>query len=98
MTRAASARRPDAPGLPGASTATAPAGDSLETLAAGWYRDLETNLLTAVLLTTALEGRLRCPGGRLIVISSSAAQRGGSGPHSAGSYAAAKASLHGWDH
>ncbi|MGH8878911.1 MAG: SDR family NAD(P)-dependent oxidoreductase, partial [Stackebrandtia sp.] len=38
----------------------------------------------------------RRPGGRLIMISSTAAQRGGSGAHSAGSYAAAKAGLHGW--
>ncbi|MFF4652571.1 SDR family NAD(P)-dependent oxidoreductase [Streptomyces sp. NPDC001380] len=75
---------------------TAPADDSLEALAAGWRRDLETNLLTAVLLTTALGEQLRRPGGRLIMISSSAAQRGGSGPYSAGSYAAAKAAMHGW--
>ncbi|MFE4334151.1 SDR family NAD(P)-dependent oxidoreductase [Streptomyces sp. NPDC056831] len=59
-------------------------------------RDLDTNLLTAVLLTTVLQGSLRRPGGRLIMISSAAAQRGGAGSHSAGSYAAAKAALHGW--
>ncbi|MGF1428259.1 SDR family NAD(P)-dependent oxidoreductase [Kitasatospora sp. LaBMicrA B282] len=75
---------------------TAPTDDSLAALARSWRRDLDTNLLTAVLLTTALLERLRRPGGRLIVISSAAAQRGGAGSHSAGSYAAAKAALHGW--
>ncbi|MEU0436194.1 SDR family oxidoreductase [Streptomyces sp. NPDC006290] len=75
---------------------TQPADGSLDALANAWRRDLDTNLLTAVLLTTALLDRLRRPGGRLVVISSAAAQRGGAGPHSAGSYAAAKAALHGW--
>ncbi|MFJ2863165.1 SDR family NAD(P)-dependent oxidoreductase [Kitasatospora sp. NPDC087314] len=75
---------------------TPPDGDGLAALARVWRRDLDANLLTAVLLTTALQGRLRRPGGRLVVISSAAAQRGGAGSHSAGSYAAAKAALHGW--
>ncbi|MER8186450.1 SDR family oxidoreductase [Kitasatospora sp. NPDC094015] len=75
---------------------TPPADGSLGALAEAWRRDLDTNLMTAVLLTTALLGRLRRPGGRLIMISSAAAQRGGAGAHSAGSYAAAKAALHGW--
>ena len=75
---------------------TPPEDAGLAALAASWLRDLDTNLLTAVLLTTALQGALRRPGGRLVVISSAAAQRGGAGPHSAGSYAAAKAALHGW--
>ncbi|MFE7637884.1 SDR family NAD(P)-dependent oxidoreductase [Kitasatospora sp. NPDC001119] len=75
---------------------TPPADDGLAALAAAWRRDLDGNLLTAVLLTTALQDALRRPGGRLVVISSAAAQRGGAGPHSAGSYAAAKAALHGW--
>jgi NAD(P)-dependent dehydrogenase (short-subunit alcohol dehydrogenase family) len=48
-------------------------------------------VLTAVLLTTALEASLRRPGGRVILFSSIAAQRGGGGP-----YSAAKAALHGW--
>jgi 3-oxoacyl-[acyl-carrier protein] reductase len=52
--------------------------------------------MTAVPLTTALTGLLRRPGGRSIMISSTAAQRGGSGAHSAGSYAAAKAAVLGW--
>ncbi|MER7850657.1 SDR family oxidoreductase [Kitasatospora sp. NPDC096077] len=75
---------------------TPPEDGSLAALAASWRRDLDVNLLTAVLLTTALQDVLRRPGGRLVVISSAAAQRGGAGPHSAGSYAAAKAALHGW--
>ena len=75
---------------------TPPVDHSLEALAASWRRDLDTNLLTAVLLTTALTPCLARPGGRLIMISSAAGQRGGAGPHSAGSYAAAKAALHGW--
>jgi 3-oxoacyl-[acyl-carrier protein] reductase len=75
---------------------TPPADDSLESLAASWRHDLDINLLTAVLLTNALLGQLSRPGGRLIMISSAAAQRGGAGSHSAGSYAAAKAALHGW--
>ncbi|WP_431682800.1 SDR family NAD(P)-dependent oxidoreductase [Kitasatospora sp. KL5] len=75
---------------------TPPVDQTLDALAEAWRRDLDTNLLSAVLLTTALSGELRRPGGRLIVISSAAAQRGGAGPHSAGSYAAAKAALHGW--
>ncbi|GGQ55205.1 SDR family NAD(P)-dependent oxidoreductase [Couchioplanes azureus] len=75
---------------------TPSAGEGLEALADAWRRDLDTNLITAVLLTNALLGRLSRPGGRLILVSSAAAQRGGAGAHSAGSYAAAKAALHGW--
>ncbi|BCJ68327.1 SDR family NAD(P)-dependent oxidoreductase [Polymorphospora rubra] len=75
---------------------TPPEGEGLEALAATWRRDLDVNLMTAVLLTNALLNHVSRPGGRLIMLSSAAAQRGGSGPHSAGSYAAAKAALHGW--
>ncbi|MEU6073947.1 SDR family oxidoreductase [Micromonospora sp. NPDC047074] len=75
---------------------TPPDSEGLDALAASWRRDLDTNLITAVLLTNALLGQLTRPGGRLIMISSAAAQRGGAGTHSAGSYAAAKAALHGW--
>ncbi|MGW4646935.1 SDR family NAD(P)-dependent oxidoreductase [Kitasatospora sp. NPDC004289] len=75
---------------------TRPADDSLAALAASWRHDLDTNLLTTVLLTTALTAQFRRPGARLVMISSAAAQRGGAGPHSAGSYAAAKAAVHGW--
>jgi 3-oxoacyl-[acyl-carrier protein] reductase len=66
-------------------------GDGLEDIAQQWQRSYETNVLTAVLLTEALLPSLRRPGGRVILISSQAAQRGGGGPYSAG-----KAALHGW--
>ncbi len=75
---------------------TPPAGDGLDALAASWRRDLDASLLTAVLLTHALLIMMSRPGGRLTMISSAAAQRGGAGPHSACSYAAVKAALHGW--
>ncbi|HET6529227.1 MAG TPA: SDR family oxidoreductase [Actinoplanes sp.] len=60
-------------------------------LAARWRAAFESNVLTAVLLTDALLPRLRRPGGRIILTSSIAAQRGGGGP-----YSAAKAALHGF--
>ncbi|SBT48087.1 SDR family NAD(P)-dependent oxidoreductase [Micromonospora auratinigra] len=69
-------------------------GGATDTLAdvAGWWRaNLDANVLTAVLLTEALRPALRRPGGRVLLISSIAAQRGGGGP-----YSAAKAALHGW--
>ncbi|MFC3501489.1 SDR family NAD(P)-dependent oxidoreductase [Micromonospora krabiensis] len=69
------------------------AGDtgSLAGTAAFWRSNLDANVLTAVLLTEALRPSLRRPGGRVILVSSIAAQRGGAGP-----YSAAKAALHGW--
>lgn len=60
-------------------------------LAARWRATFDSNVLTAVLLTEALRPLLRRPGGRVILTSSVAAQRGGGGP-----YSAAKAALHGW--
>jgi len=68
-------------------------GASLLEAAAAWEETLRINVLTAVLLTTALTPRLRRPGGRVITVSSIAALRGGGG-----SYAAAKAALHGWSY
>jgi 3-oxoacyl-[acyl-carrier protein] reductase len=56
-----------------------------------WLRDLEMNVLTAALLTSALKPKLRRPGGRVISISSIAALRGGGD-----SYSASKAALIGW--
>lgn len=65
--------------------------DTLPDVAAWWRANLDANVLTAVLLTEALLPALRRPGGRVLLISSIAAQRGGAGP-----YSAAKAALHGW--
>ncbi|MCX4746380.1 SDR family oxidoreductase [Kitasatospora sp. NBC_01287] len=61
-------------------------------LLARWRGDFERNVLTAVLLTESVRDRLTPGGGRVITISSIAALRG------AGSYGAAKASLHAWNH
>jgi len=69
----------------------AQSGDGLDGVADFWRRNLDANLLSAVLLTTALQPRLARPGGRVLLLSSIAAQRGGAGP-----YSAAKAGLHGW--
>ena len=65
--------------------------ETLEDVRAVWEQDLRSNLLTAVLLTTALSPSLRRPGGRVINISSIAALRGGGD-----SYSAAKAGVVGW--
>src|SRR5690349_16886243 len=69
------------------------AGDdsTLDGVAAQWRANFDSNVLTAVLMTTALLPSLRRPGGRIILTSSIAAQRGGGGP-----YSAAKSALHGY--
>lgn len=64
---------------------------TLAGVAGHWRANLDANVLTAVLLTEALRPVLRRPGGRVILLSSIAAQRGGGG-----AYSAAKAALHGW--
>ncbi|MFE9954623.1 SDR family NAD(P)-dependent oxidoreductase [Micromonospora sp. NPDC005299] len=64
---------------------------TLADVADWWRANLDANVLTAVLLTEALLPALRRPGGRVVLLSSIAAQRGGAGP-----YSAAKAALHGW--
>jgi 3-oxoacyl-[acyl-carrier protein] reductase len=66
-------------------------GSTLDELVAQWRGNFDSNVLTAVVLTTALMPALRRPGGRVILFSSIAAQRGGGG-----AYSAAKAALHGW--
>ena len=67
------------------------ASDSdLATLAEHWLTDYRNNVLTAVLLTSALLPSIRRPGGRIIAMSSVAGVRG------PGSYGAAKAALHAW--
>jgi 3-oxoacyl-[acyl-carrier protein] reductase len=68
-------------------------GDGLDELAGGIRRDLEQNLMTALLLTAVLRPRLRRPGGRVINVSSIAALRGGGE-----SYSAAKGAIIGWSY
>jgi len=63
----------------------------LAEIALAWEADYQSNVISAVMLTHALSGRLRRPGGRVVNISSIAALRGGGG-----SYSAAKAALVGW--
>lgn len=66
------------------------ADGSLEALAANWRANLEANLLSAVLMTAALDDRL-ASGGCVIQIGSIAADNG------AGAYGAAKAGLASWN-
>lgn len=68
--------------------------ESLEGLAEHWRSAFEQNVLTAVLLTTALASLLRRPGGRIVLLSSMATRTGGGTPP----YAAAKSALNGWVH
>jgi 3-oxoacyl-[acyl-carrier protein] reductase len=63
----------------------------LEEIERHWLATLRANVLTAVLLTSALRDRLASPGGRLVLLSSIAALGGGGE-----AYGAAKAALHGW--
>lgn len=65
--------------------------ETLTDVAALWEADFRGNVLTAVLLTTALLPRLRRPGGRIVTISSIAALRSGGD-----SYGAAKGALIPW--
>ncbi len=69
----------------------APEPTSLAEVATAWRANLDSNVLSAVLMTTALRGRL-VPGGAVISFSSIAAHRGG-----AGSYSAAKAAVEAWN-
>lgn len=67
-----------------------PDPQDLHELAAAWRANLESNLLSAVLVTTALRPRLR-PEAALVHIGSIAADKG------AGAYGAAKAGLASWN-
>jgi 3-oxoacyl-[acyl-carrier protein] reductase len=69
----------------------APNPTSLEELAAAWRANLDANLISAVLITTAVRDRL-AHGGAIINFSSIAAHRPG-----AGSYSAAKAAVEAWN-
>jgi 3-oxoacyl-[acyl-carrier protein] reductase len=64
---------------------------TLTELAAAWQANLDSNVLSAVLMTAALRPRL-ARGGAVISFSSIAAHRAG-----AGSYAAAKAAVEAWN-
>ena len=65
----------------------------LDGLAASLRSDIAQNLLTAQLLTRAVEPLLRRPGGRVVNVSSIAALRGGGQ-----TYGAAKAAIIGWSY
>ena len=65
--------------------------EGLTAVEADWEAEFRRNVLTAVLLTTALLPRLRRPGGAIVNVSSIAALAGGGD-----SYSAAKAALIGW--
>ncbi|MFE4977830.1 SDR family NAD(P)-dependent oxidoreductase [Kitasatospora sp. NPDC056651] len=67
-------------------------GGGPHALLARWRGDFERNVLTVVLLTESVRDRLAPGSGRVVTVSSIAALRG------AGSYGAAKASLHAWNH
>jgi 3-oxoacyl-[acyl-carrier protein] reductase len=67
-------------------------GSGPHAVLARWRGDFERNVLTAVLLTECVRDRLAPGGGRVVTVSSIAALRG------AGSYGAAKAALHAWNH
>ena len=66
--------------------------DRLAAIRRDWQSSFESNVLTAVLLTEALREYLERDAGRVVLISSVAAQRGSGG----GPYGAMKAALHGW--
>jgi 3-oxoacyl-[acyl-carrier protein] reductase len=68
-----------------------PAG-SLAEVKDTWLAQLEANVITTVLMTTALTSRLR-PGGRVIGIGSIAGARGSG---ASGAYGAAKAAVQNW--
>jgi 3-oxoacyl-[acyl-carrier protein] reductase len=66
-------------------------GEDLVGTQADWEAEFSRNVLTAVLLTTALEARLRRPGASIVNVSSIAALAGGGD-----SYSGAKAAIIGW--
>lgn len=66
------------------------AGGDLEALVANWRANLDANLISAVLMTAALDTRL-ASGGAVIQMSSIGADKG------AGAYGAAKAGLASWN-
>jgi 3-oxoacyl-[acyl-carrier protein] reductase len=73
------------------ATATPPGGalEELEAVAAAWHANLDANLLSAVLTTTAVLGKLRA-GGSIINVGSIGAE------YASTSYGAAKAAVAAW--
>jgi len=73
------------------ATATPPGGPlaELEAVAAAWHANLDANLLSAVLTTAAVLGKLRA-GGSIVNVGSIGAE------HASTSYGAAKAALAAW--
>jgi 3-oxoacyl-[acyl-carrier protein] reductase len=67
-------------------------GAGLDGVRQDWLASFESNVLTAVLLVEALRETIERDGGRVVLLSSVAALRGGGG----GPYGAVKASLHGF--
>lgn len=69
-------------------------------LADAWIATYRVNTVGAVLVTTALESMLPRPGGRVVLVGSSAARTGGASPARTGgaspAYVAAKAALEGY--
>jgi 3-oxoacyl-[acyl-carrier protein] reductase len=72
-------------------TSRAGAG-SLADVADQWRAMFDQNVLTAVLLTSALLPAIRRPGGRIVLIGSMTSRTGGG----VAAYSAAKAALNGW--
>lgn len=66
--------------------------DTIDSIADDYLQHCKGNLLTAVLTTEALKGKLAAPGGRVINMASIAALRGGA----SAAYSAAKAAVIGW--
>jgi 3-oxoacyl-[acyl-carrier protein] reductase len=70
----------------------APPRSGLGGLADAWRSTYDLNVISAVMLTTALGPMLRRPGGRIVLVSSMASRSGGGG----GAYVAAKGALNAW--
>lgn len=75
-----------------AGAPAAPKGHGLAELAASWLQTYQTNTVSAVLVTTALEPMLTDGSGRVVLVGSRAAQTGAA----TDSYTAAKAALEGY--
>jgi 3-oxoacyl-[acyl-carrier protein] reductase len=67
-------------------------GTTLADKKASWIDIYDKNLISSMLLTTALDPLLRRPGGRIVNVGSMAGQLGGGEP----AYVAAKGAVHAW--